>query len=179
MQESLDQEKEGVYGWAVEKASRSLEALSKASDALGSDIDTVSREDISRISGLVNSAIYDASKILAYVTKSHWDHNDARDIQNHGHGGYERVAAKYGVIHRTSEQQKVMELAGFVDELAKLLSGRRENRTLIHEMLNVTPLKHPLVEKTRTLVELVTQGELEWEDFCLLISARISALKLK
>jgi hypothetical protein len=162
--------------WAIEKASNVVKFLSKARDILSNH--DLSKEELEHAESCVSFAIWDASKILSYVTGKEWSVSDVRDIQEHGYEGYERVAAKYGIIYRTEEQQRVSLIEGFTDALSKLLVGDRANRTLVHELLNNTSLKHPIVEKTAKVVELVTQGQLDWKDFCRIMDAEIEELNL-
>jgi hypothetical protein len=169
-------------GWMAEKSSNAADHVSNALDIIlqSQTLDGATKE---LVENLLSGALYDISKLMASSVGCNWTAADAHDMQDNGQEGFKRVASNYGISctfnGMVGEVPPEIRLESFADSLSRLLAGPRSpNRTFVHELLNRTTLDHPIVEQTARLIELVTNGQMQWPEFCTILDSSIHALNL-
>ena len=165
-----------MSAWCAEKSSNVGKCVSKAVDLLAQS-DCLDDDQRELLLHYLRSSLYDISKLMSFSTGTEWSTADARDAQENGYEGYQRLAVKYGILHQTDANANLSRVNSFCDELSKLLWGDRSpNRTFVHDLLSRTTIEHAIVQKTAKTIELVTQGLLEWKDFCIIMDTELREL---
>jgi len=166
-----------MSAWCTEKSSNIAQDISRLIDMVEKD-NHLPKDTKEYMKLLLDGCAWDASKLMAFSTGAKWNVNDGRSIQQEGYEGYQEVAVKYGILDQTDHQKEICRIATFVDELEFLRKGDYSpNRTMIHELLSRTTLRHKFIDEVSDLIEQVTMGELEWPLFQRLIKDRIKRVK--
>lgn len=144
-----------MSSWCVEKANQLVRDLAYA---INSDERSECRNNLS-------AALYNATKLLAFITGCDWSPNDVDTIAQHGSDGYEEIAVKYGILERTQKQQMKLNQQQGIERLRELISGPvSPSRTLCHELLLLLP-DTPVFSEFADSLERVTIGSMQWADF--------------
>lgn len=156
-----------MAAWCREKSHHIVMELAYLVDYLkdSEQIPDANRDEtLSQISGVM----YDATKLLSLMYGVQWSGAESDRIMGEGFAGYEHVAIQYGIIHGTSRTRRSKNVSEFIARFSEYLDGpRAPNRTYLHEVLLNYDIRSPLVEQLELLLEQVTNGELDWDDFVL------------
>lgn len=164
------QEPYDMAHWCEEKSTNVTKNLSHLIDSINLNVN-LPKDEKERLLDYIYNALWDATKLLAFSTGANW-HTDDRDIIfNNGYEGYEEIAVRYGILESTKKAEINNSLDSIVNELRTLLDGQRSNRTIIHELLDKSPLKNPMIDSVKTYTESVSLGELSWSEYNILVKA--------
>jgi hypothetical protein len=172
-----------MAGWCVGKSRYALDCAARIIDHLRSS-QSLPKETTEIVLGELYSLVHDQSKLLAFATGRlrEWSIEDARLVHTLGFAGYEQVAKKYGVIPETTPERYARQAAELRERVESLLmGGPSPNRTDLHVLLrayrdNPQPAVASLGHRLEELLEPVTQGKLDWEQFVLLARAELANL---
>lgn len=154
-----------MAAWCNEKAEHSLASIAHTVDQVRPNGELGKKAKESILSEL-SYAVWDASKLLAFSCGAIWEVSDSDIIFTEGYAGLEKVMVRYGLLQETTEDKKQKHNAQFLSRLQILLEGQRDpNRTLLHEHLAGTDIKHAILDDIANLLEKVTMGEMEWVFF--------------
>jgi hypothetical protein len=169
-----------MSGWCAEKSSNVLQYAARMLDLLNkSTMEERTKEDF-RLH--LESIAWDASKLVGFAMGAEWTPDDARAVQSRGYEGYQEVAVRFGILGQTDEQRdkqhELTRINTFIAKVEPLVKGEKApNRTFIHELLERTTLKHPLVSLIEDKIEQVTMNDLKWEEFQKIALKEIAATK--
>jgi|GEM_PF-2476904 hypothetical protein len=143
--------------WCSEKMSSVVLALARIAE-VGSDQTVASEATSQAIRDELCSALYDATKMLAFSCGAQWEPSDRDMILENGVLGYQELQARYG--------QRAFSLVDFINRFRELLAGERSpNRTLMHDLLSRASFEEPLLRTLEDELDRVTMGEADWEEF--------------
>ncbi len=112
-------------------------------------------------------ATFNITKIASVGGK--WSSEDASEIINEGKPGLERTLLKYGKISETTQQKLDKILTEIADTKAEILDFPKLDRSIgrraICDKLSAAKHNDPTLNRIRELIEPVTMGEKNWEEF--------------
>lgn len=165
-----------MSGWCSEKSGKVAEYIARLIEMIQTS--ALSDDERERFRFLLGCAAWDATKLMSFATGSDWSPDDARQLQTEGFAGYQEVAVRYGIIRETDKQRGIRKLNEFLREVEPLVRGQQApNRTLIHELLGRTQIKHPFVTMVADEIEKVTMDRHPWTSFQKAILAEMDIVK--
>lgn len=167
------------------------------------DLEISSEEKEKQIHSYIEAALWDALKIIATTTGSHWDPEDCEIVATCGDAkeGWNAIKYKYSqsakrpwytnvpgdkkeVFYQTLLREHTVlkaEIAVRKELCAKLKplleKPRGEARTEINMVMDLYSLQDRCFLRMNHLLDRVNMGELMWPDFCLRFAANLSYLE--
>lgn len=167
-----------MSSWCTEKMATVVDELSRIANIVNNKLSENVKEEIMLS---LYPAIYDATKMLAFSCGAEWNAKDRKIILEGGEFAFEKLMLKYGIKNEVPEGKGIFEIKTFIEKCEKLLTGNKSpNRTLMHDLFrNLRVPKDPLIKKLEDVLEEVTMGEKEWEEFVPIGLSLLSQLKEK
>lgn len=148
--------------WCMEKTESLAKTIANALETVKS----LESKDAEKVEDLINDLSYIANLSTSLFLFCHGEDLDKVDtdiIAINGYRGYEELTYQVGLIKETT----IMKKERFIAAFKELIKGEKyPNRTLIYDLINDYSFKKdPIAVELLNLIEQVTMGEREWDDF--------------
>ena len=178
--------------WRCEKSEKLLESLAKLADSRAALYSTrvPTRDSTEQVDDHLFGAIHYAVVLYVEARAESLDVGDVTRIMNDGIDGFEKMQVRYGELSETTRQRIMRPSVEALGKIKELLKGGRTNHKKIHEILRAYkfrmrghgPGKDIIAQEMRrigSLVESVTQGEMDWSEFTSLAEDQINSAETR
>lgn len=155
--------------WCIEKSNNVVKNLAYIVEYIKNNEYYSSTNNKDSLQYYLSDACHDATKLLAFSCGQELSSEDYGLIFQKGMAGYEEVANKFNILHDTEAKRRIRIITrqkDILNQILKCLEGSRsQNRTLIHDLLLQIKTKNPIFTEICYLTEMVTNGEISWQEY--------------
>lgn len=155
-----------MTNWLIKRAETALDETVVLCETLSDSKMNLSDEALAELEKRIYVIIRNLTKTLAFACGAEWEAEDAKAITEKGSLGMEIVKKKYGIIAKTSEDERIGEIEEFVKQLKPLVfEPKQVIRDTLREKFGKAGFDESIINELIEMMLEVSKGSLKWKDF--------------